>query len=429
MAKHPQNLYADLILKGGTFWTVDPEKPWAQAIAISAGRIIAVGKEADVLKCRDMKTQIVDICGRFVLPGFNDAHVHPDPYLLENAVNNGITTLQVITEVHQIGLFEQLQEEGKLHIRVLLRLPIDILHTGWGSLQKTLNKQEKHLKYFGVKAYADGMMGNETALLLDDYESLPNYKGIARANLAQDSSLENLIRKASDHCISVGIHAIGDKANRLVLDIYERVIKQKNLKGHRFRVIHAQFVHPDDIPRFGDLGLIAEVNPFHMVADMPWMENKIGKRRIRLAYPLKSLSNAGALLCFGSDYPGPTNNQPYSINPLLGIYAAVARQDITGIPVEGWNSCECIGMKEAIEAYTLNPAIASFEEHDKGSLSVGKLADIVIVSRNLFEIPARMIPETHVECTLVGGKIIYYSQDFLKESLSNGDEHLHSFKS
>lgn len=417
MTKQQQSQYADSILTGGTFWTVDPDNPWARAIAISAGRIIAIGLEADVLKYRDNKTQIINIGGRFALPGFNDAHVHPGPNLLENAACYGITTLQVITEVHQIGFFEQVQKEGKLHVRVLLRSPIDILHAGRENLQKILKNQGEHLRYFGVKAYADGILGNKTALLLDDYKDCPNYKGITRADLTCGGALETLVRKASEYRIPVGIHAIGDKANRLVLNLYERVIRQMSLEDHRFRVIHAELVHPDDLPRFGDLYLVAEANPLHIMADMPWIENKIGKRRIRLAYPLRSLSSSGALLCFGSDHPGPTINQPYSINPLLGIYAAVTRQDIAGNPPEGWNACECIEMKEAIEAYTLNPAIASFEEHDKGSLSVGKLADIVILSHNLFEIPAKMILESDVECTLVGGRIIHYSQDFLRESL------------
>lgn len=417
MAKQQQSQYADSILTGGTFWTVDPDNPWAQAIAINAGRIIAIGQEADVLKYKNRKTKIIDIGGRFALPGFNDAHVHPGPNLLENAARYGITTLQVITEVHQIGFFEQLQKEGKLHSRVLLRSPIDILYAGWENLQNILKNHGKYLKYFGVKAYADGILGNKTALLLDDYKDCPNYKGITRADLTCGGVLETLVRKASEHQIPIGIHAIGDKANRLVLNLYERVIKQMNLEDHRFRVIHAQLVHPDDIPHFGDLDLVAEVNPLHIVADMPWIEKKIGRKRIRLAYQLKSLSNSGALLCFGSDYPGPTINQPYSINPLVGIYAAVTRQDMAGNPPGGWNAYECVGIKEAIEAYTLNPAIASFEEHDKGSLSVGKLADITILSHNLFDIPAKTILESDVECTLVGGKIIHYSQDFLRESL------------
>ena len=158
--------------------------------------------------------------------------------------------------------------------------------------------------------------------------------------------------------------------------------------------------------RLGTLGVIAEVQPYHLSDDMRWMEDRIGKERCKGAYAFRSIEENGALLCFGSDWPG-TSASDYPINPLLAIYAAVTRQTVSGEPTDGWFPDERISTEQAIRAYTLNGAYASFEEDIKGSISIGKLADLVVLSENLFEIEARNWLDVDVLYTIVGGRIVF----------------------
>jgi predicted amidohydrolase YtcJ len=174
-------------------------------------------------------------------------------------------------------------------------------------------------------------------------------------------------------------------------------------------VIHAQVVVDEDIPRFGELGLVAEINPYHVSDDMRWMEERIGADRSTGAYAFRKLKDAGAVLVFGSDSPG-TNAARYFLNPVYGLYAAVSRQTLTGEPVEGWFPDQRLTIEEAIEAATKNPAWASFEEDIKGTLTVGKLADIAVFDTNLVEAgqqdPKRLL-EAQVLFTIVGGRVVF----------------------
>jgi len=178
---------------------------------------------------------------------------------------------------------------------------------------------------------------------------------------------------------------------------------------HRWRVIHAQVVHPDDFARFGRLKLVAEVNPYHVSDDMRWMEERIGHQRSRGAYAFRTLKNAGAVLIFGSDSPG-TNAARYFLNPVYGLYAAVSRQTLKGEPKEGWFPEQRLTIEEAIEAYTKGPAWASFEEDVKGTIAAGRYADLAVFDTNLVEVgktrPSRLL-EAKVLYTITGGKVVY----------------------
>jgi predicted amidohydrolase YtcJ len=198
---------------------------------------------------------------------------------------------------------------------------------------------------------------------------------------------------------------------RIILDIFERVLREEKLLGtdHRWRVIHAQVVHPDDFARFGKLGLVAEINPYHVSDDMRWMEERIGRERSQGAYAFRTLKKSGAVLVFGSDSPG-TNAARYFLNPVYGLYAAVSRQTLTGEPKVGWFPAERLTIEEAIEAATKNAAWASFEESIKGTLAPGKLADIAVFDTNLVDAgktdPARLL-KARVRYTIVDGKVVY----------------------
>jgi len=210
------------------------------------------------------------------------------------------------------------------------------------------------------------------------------------------------------------IHAIGDKGVRIILDIYEKVLTEHDMidSDHRWRVIHAQVVHPDDFERFGSLNLVAEVNPYHVSDDMRWMEERIGKERNLGAYAFRTLKDAGSVLVFGSDSPG-TNAARYFLSPIYGLYAAVSRQTLGAEPAEGWYPEQRLTIEEAIEAYTKNPAWATFDEDVKGTLTAGKLADIAVFDTNLVEVghddPARLL-DAKVKYTIVGGNIVYQAQ-------------------
>jgi predicted amidohydrolase YtcJ len=207
------------------------------------------------------------------------------------------------------------------------------------------------------------------------------------------------------------VHATGDKAVRILLDIYERVLTQEKLLGtdHRWQVIHAQVLHPGDAPRFGRLGLVAEVNPYHVSDHTRWMEERIGAARARGAYAFRTLKDAGAVLVFGSDSPG-TNAARYFLDPVYGLYAATSRQTLTGEPRGGWFPAERLTIEEAIEAATKNPAWASFEEEIEGTITVGTLADLAVLDTNLIEAgradPTRLL-KARVLYTIAGGRVVY----------------------
>jgi predicted amidohydrolase YtcJ len=207
------------------------------------------------------------------------------------------------------------------------------------------------------------------------------------------------------------VHAIGDLGVRILLDVYERVLTEQRLvdTDHRWRVIHAQVVHPDDFARFGKLKLVAEVNPYHVSDDMRWMEERIGAERSRGAYAFRMLKDAGAVLIFGSDSPG-TNAARYFLSPVYGLYAAVSRQTLAGEPKAGWFPDQRLTIEEAIEAYTKNSAWASFEEDLKGTITAGKLADVVVFDTNLVEAgrtnPAALL-KAKVLYTITGGRLVY----------------------
>jgi len=572
---------ADLVLVNGRVYTVDPERPWAEAVAVRGDRVLAVGSTSDVRRLAAPGAREIDLAGAFVSPGFNDAHVHtestgalltganlldvhepdafreriaaaasrlpagswitrgdwgayeqweqgsagtggtapaagpfmpdrqlidevtpehpvlvnrfdrsvylanalalelagvtagtPDPpggafvrdadgrltgllrgtavnvvrravteisfeqrlaqvrAVLDEARQGGVTTIQDLTTAEQLRAYQALRERDELTVRIMLRPTLDNaprvealgLDMGFG---------DDWLKFIGYKAWVDGIMGSSSAMFFEPYDHDPGNAGTLRDIMSPEGrpgfadrmtasqhyteappgNLERLLLVAARTGLPPHVHAIGDKGNRIVLDVFERVLTDTGLLGtdHRWRVIHAQVVHPDDMARFGQLGLVAEVNPYHVSDDMRWMEERIGARRSAGAYAFRSLKDAGAVLVFGSDSPG-TNAARYYLNPVYGLYAAVSRQTLTGEPAAGWFPDQRLTIQEAIEAATRNPAWASFEEDLKGTITAGKLADLAVFDTDLVEAgetdPARLL-EARVLYTIVGGRVVY----------------------
>ena len=575
-------LPADLALMGGRIYTLDPQKPWVEAIAARGEEIVAVGSTAEIRRLVGPLTRVIDLKGAFALPGFNDAHVHIDstgallvgvnlldvhepaafrgrieaatkrlpkgswitrgdwgayenwasgsmgttpsgsreagPFtpdlslidaitpdhpvfvsrfdrsmylansralelagitpdspvppggeiardpsgrltgiirgaaaeliravipptspeerlvqvraVLKEARESGVTTMQDLTSGPQLQAYQELRRRGELTARINIRpqlweaphvLPLG-LPRGFG---------DDWLRLVGYKAWIDGIMGSSGALFFEPYNHDPANKGYLRhimfpegaegAGLTMKESrrytefppgnLEKLLETAVATDVPPHVHAIGDKGVRILLDVYEKLLRKHDLvnRDHRWRVIHAQVVHPNDFGRFGALNLVAEVNPYHVSDDMRWMEERIGATRSKGAYAFRKLKDAGATLVFGSDSPG-TNAARYFLNPKYGLFAAVTRQTLKGEPREGWFPDQRLTIEEAIEAATKNPAWASFEEARKGTLTVSKLADISVWDQNLVEVgktaPARLL-DARVLFTIAGGRVVY----------------------
>lgn len=358
--------------------------------------------------------------------------------VLAEAGAAGVTTIQDITSAQQLAAYRELQRRGELTARIMIRPSLDnVVHAAALGISEGIG--DDWLKFIGYKAWVDGIMGNSSAMFFRDYDHDPGNRGRLRTIMLPESvpgaamsmgvddhyssfppgNLERLVDQAVDTRLPPHIHAIGTLGVRIILDVYQRVLTEHDLVhgDHRWRVIHAQVVRPEDMSRFGELNLVAEVNPYHVADDMRWMEERIGHERSRGAYAFRSLKEAGAVVIFGSDSPG-TNAARYYLNPVYGLHAAVTRQTVTGDPAEGWFPDQRLTIEEAIEAYTKAPAWASFEEDIKGTVSAGKLADITVWGLDLVAVgrddPARLL-EAEVLYTIVGGMVVYRHPTFDQE--------------
>jgi predicted amidohydrolase YtcJ len=330
----------------------------------------------------------------------------------------GIVEVHDIEKPDQTARFIELQENGELTCRVWLRPDLsrgaELKDEGFTmGLHPRTKGKDAWLRYGALKGYIDGIMGTHGALFFEPYDDQPNNFGHWRQHTSDDSGLMEgnmekmygLIKTGIDAGFVPNVHAIGTRGVAEMLDLYER-LKNEGVDLTGFRVIHAQVIRPDDFARFKALGVIAEVNPYHISDDMRWMEERIGHERCKGAYAFKSLLDNGTMLSFGSDWPG-TSAAEYHMHPKYLIYAAVSRQTLDGMPEEGWFPEQRISVEECLKAYTINNAYAAFEEDIRGSLEEGKLADITVFDRNLLEIPTSEILDTEVLYTIIDGKIVF----------------------
>ena len=276
-------------------------------------------------------------------------------------------------------------------------------------------KQKSYwLRYGALKGSVDGIMGTYGALLFDPYTDQPGNTGHWSPHTSSDPDLKTgdmekmygLIQTGLGAGFVPNIQAIGDRAVAETLDLFERIQKERQQPLKGFRIIHALLVRPEDFKRFRKLGLIVEVNPFHLVDDMRWLEERIGKDRTRNAFAFKSMLDSGAMLTFGSDWPG-TSAALCQVHPKYLIYAAVTRRALDGQPEGGWFPEERISVKEAIKADTINAAIAAFEDDKRGSLEANKFADLTIFDRNLLKIKPADILKAEVTHTIIDGRVVF----------------------
>ena len=524
----------DFILFNARIHTVDPSRPWAEALAVAGDRLVDVGSTADILPLAASSTRVLDAGGRLVLPGFNDAHVHlirgaaeivgvdlrpardaaevaerlaahaatlpPGTWIrggywdheawpgrrlptrddidaatpshpvfverldghmalantaafraagladafdvpaggsvvrsdegrptgifkdaamdlvrraippdgvdetmvkaraaLAHAASLGLTSLQDMTAgAAELRAYRELQAAGQLTSRIYAMQMCDIaplvaagIGTGFG---------DDWLRIGGCKLFSDGSMGSATAAFFEPYADDEATAGLL---MHEPDRLEQLMFEADANGFQLVVHAIGDRANALVLDILERLVAERGPADRRARIEHAQAVRRTDLPRFARLGVIASLQPSHAIDDMRWAARRIGEARCATAYNVRSFADARARIAFGTDW----FVEP--LNPMLGLYAAVTRQSVHGEPAGGWYPEERIGMADAIRHYTMGSAYAEFADDRKGSLAIGKLADLVVLSRDLFTIPAAEILDTRPHLTMVGGRVTF----------------------
>jgi hypothetical protein len=315
---------------------------------------------------------------------------------------------QGVTTIHNMGSWEDLDalarawRAGRLKTRVYAAVPLATwarLHDAVAS--KTYGPEgrgDAWLRIGALKGFVDGSLGSHTAAFHEPFTDAPEDRGFF-VNTPED--LYTWISGADKTGLHVMVHAIGDRANSTLLDLFERVARENGTRDRRFRIEHAQHLASPDIPRFGSLGVIASMQPYHAIDDGRWAERAIGPERIRTTYAFRSLLDAGATLAFGSDWfvAPPT--------PLEGIYAAVTRRTLDDRNPDGWVPGQKITVEEALTAYTRAGAFASFDESDKGTIAPGMLADLTVIDRDLRAIPVEAIRSARIVRTILGGKTVF----------------------
>ena len=329
---------------------------------------------------------------------------------LEECRRWGVTTVQDMSPPDQLDVYEHLRSNDELTCRIhfspsRLSEYKRMIERGW-----TVGSGDEWARFGTIKSHIDGIMGNRTARFFEPYDDnkpeQADWRGGWREFSGDLDEFERMLTATDAANIQLRVHAIGDEANSILLDILDRLEQQNGERDRRFRLVHAQVIHPDDFERIGRHQIVAEVQPYHCTDDMRWMEERIGHERCRGAYAFRSLRDAGAVLAFGSDWPG-TSASYYPVNPLYGLYAAVTRQTIEGTPAGGWFPDQKISLEEALRAYTSGGAYASFEEDLKGTIEEGKLADLAVLDTDLFQTSPAQWLDAGVDYTIVGGRIVY----------------------
>jgi len=541
-SSHPS---ADLVILHGKLFTVDPSHPQAQALAVVADRIVAVGTDAEIQPWIGPQTKTIDAHGNSVLPGFNDAHVHftsggneisgvklrdaatpkefanriaehakklnkgewitggtwdhelwggtplpshdwvdavtPDNPVfvtrydghmamanalamklagvtratkdppggtivrdaqghptglmkdaamelvshaipaetedqlirdikagMAEAARNGVTTIQDISSAADVRAYQTLEKRGELTVRLHCITPLPKWeHPAGTGIRAGFGDDWIHLG--ALKGFADGSLGSTTAMFDQPYSDASSTSGIPNAMMLPEGNMLKMALGADQAGLQLAVHAIGDKANATMLDIFEQVEKQNGSRpDRRWRIEHAQHLRPADFDRFAKLGVIASVQPYHAIDDGRWAEKRIGHERCKTTYAFRTLLDRHVRLAFGSDWTVAP------LSPLLGIYAAVTRATLDGKNPAGWFPEQKLTVAEAVEAFTLGSAYAEFRESRKGSLSPGKLADIVILDADLFAIAPEKIKDAGVSKTILAGKLIYQSPNYVR---------------
>ncbi|MBA3318696.1 MAG: amidohydrolase, partial [Gemmatimonadales bacterium] len=317
---------------------------------------------------------------------------------LAHAASHGVTGFaHVSVELADLATYIRAKQAGTLTARAALYFPISKWKDVADSVAR-LGRGDDWVWIGGVKGYMDGSLGSTTAYFYQPYQDDPSTPGILTT---PEDSMRAWIGAADSAGLQVAVHAIGEKANGILLQIFDSVGTAHGVRDRRFRVEHAQHLRREDIAQFGRLGVVASMQPYHAIDDGRWAEKRIGPERIKTTYAFRSLLDQGAVLAFGSDWTVAP------IEPLLGIYAAVTRRTLDGKNPRGWVPQEKISVEEALHAYTAGDAYGVFAEDRRGKLAPGYLADLVLLDRDLTRIPPEGIEQAAVKATVVGGRVVF----------------------
>jgi hypothetical protein len=323
---------------------------------------------------------------------------------LEHAASLGVTSVQHMNpEFADVAAYSELAEKGELPTRIYA-VPMETdwqdqakigLRRSWGSA---------YLRLGAVKGYADGSLGSRTAYMFEPFADEPGNRGLLSDEMHPPSAMRERLMHADAAGLQLRVHAIGDRAISMMLDIFGDIEKEHGYHDQRFTIEHAQHMAQKDFERFAELHVVASMQPYHAIDDGRWAEKRLGHDRARYSYAWRSFLDHGVRLAFGTDWPVAP------LNPMLGLYAAVTRATLDGKNPNGWIPEEKITLPEAVEAYTMGSAFAEFQDIEKGSITPGKLADMVILSDNIFDLKPEAIRNVKAETTIVGGKVLHESR-------------------
>ncbi len=323
---------------------------------------------------------------------------------LREAAQRGVTSVQDMTlNYGDLSAYSQLLDQGKLTVRVYAAPPVseveDQAQLGIGHAFGSPS-----LRIGALKMFADGSLGSRTAYFVEPYSDEPNNRGLLFSDMLPLSRAEQRLIRADGANLQLCTHAIGDAAITTVLDLYQTVEKNDGPRDRRWRIEHAQHMAAADFERFAQLHVIASVQPYQAIDDGRWAEARIGHERASRTYAFKTFLDHGVRLAFGTDWPVAP------LDPMLTLYAATTRATLDGKNPQGWFPAQRLSIQEAIAAYTLGSAYAEFQEHEKGSIEPGKLADMVLLDQDVLSIDAKTIRDTQVLKTWLGGVEIYDSR-------------------
>ncbi|MCG6959949.1 amidohydrolase [bacterium BMS3Abin03] len=346
-----------------------------------------------------LKDNAMELVFKIIPPPSLEENVENALRAIEEANKLGITSVQDMTQPGELEAYMKILRDGKLTCRIYSITPINKYKELVNS-DITAGHDEAIIKRGALKGYADGSLGASTAWFFEHYSQDTTNFGLPM-DVVTNGKLKKWAFDADKNHLQICVHAIGDRANAFMLDLYEEIKKDNPGWDRRFRIEHAQHLRESDIPRFNTIGVIASVQPYHCIDDGVWAEKRIGPERIHFTHVYKSLLDNNVKVAFGTDFPVAP------LNPLLGIYAAVTRRTVDGKNPDGWIPGQKISVEDAIKCYTLNPAYASFDENTKGSIEVGKFADLVVLSDDILSIDPVKIKNVQVMMTVFNGEIIF----------------------
>ncbi len=385
----------------------------ANSLALKLAKVTKETKEvAGGLIVRDangeptgiLKDAAMDLVDKVVPPRTWDENHAAGLAATEHAARVGVTSVQDMSAGDDVGLYQYMLEHGELKTRIYAMRSI----VSWEVLGKTgvrVAFGDAWLRLGGLKGFADGSLGSTTALFFEPYSDAPNTRGLLFDQMLPEGIMLQRVEGADKRGLQVMIHAIGDEANFRILEIYREAAEKNGPRDRRFRIEHAQHLRPGEIKRFGSQRVIASMQPYHCADDGRWCDKRIGPERSKGTYAFRSLLDAGAVLAFGSDWTVAP------LNPMEGLKAAVTRQTLDGKHPGGWVPEQKISLEEAIRAYTVGAAFAEFQDGVKGSLSPGKLADLVLLERDIFKLDPMQLDQVKVLMTVVDGRVVFESRN------------------